>query len=307
MSLVPDAPAVAAAGSILLGSETLAAVVEPAGGRIASLVHTPTATEFLLRTPWAGERWEGTYPAHNSSAEWHRRYAGGWHTLIPHAGDEREVDRVGHPFHGEAAWRQWRVCDSDDSSVRLEVILRTVPLRVERTVRLTADALIVTQTLVNLSGRPVNVTWTEHPAFGPAVSGPDARIRVGDGAFDRELTGTGQHFSTFRSVPAGPGVAEVVNAGSGAFARLRWDADLLPHLHVWQEHESEGGFPWWGTVSALALEPASRVYDAEDAALGPIVVPGSESLTSSFRLEVGVRGWATRHLPARQFVASLKS
>ncbi|MHA7984411.1 hypothetical protein ACX9R5_01280 [Rathayibacter sp. CAU 1779] len=273
---------------LTIGSDALAVRVDPLGARIGSIVDRRTSTEFLLVTPWADEVWDPVPLSQGSSVEWHRRYPGGWHTLVPHSGDERTVGGMEHPFHGEASWRTWRLVDADPSSCTHEVVLRTVPLRVRRSVRIDGGTVRVTQTVTNLSPEAVSFTWTEHPALGPAVVGPRSRVTVcGEDVgvqFPRDEGGVGG----FRSIHvAGAGDAEVTDPDTGAFARLTWDVALLPHLHVWQEHHATDGFPWWRTVNTIALEPASRPYWPEDDRLGPVVVDGGGRVTGEFALEVG--------------------
>ncbi|MFE5338624.1 hypothetical protein ACFQ80_00260 [Isoptericola sp. NPDC056578] len=265
--------------------------VDPTGARVASLVHTPTGTELLLRLPWEDEDWSGAFPSASSNEEWHRRYAGGWHTLVPHAGDARTVDGVQHPFHGEAAWRRWRVLAHDAGSCTLEVVLRTVPLTVRRTVRATAAGLEVEQRVANHAPRPVAFTWTEHPAFGGALAGPGSTVTLGGDPVEAAFPRDGEPSGGFQSLRAkGRGDVELRNDAAGVAVVLRFDPDLFPHVHVWQEHRATAGFPWWGAVDAVALEPACRPYDPDDDALGPLVLAGGAELAARFEIAATVRG-----------------
>ena len=264
-------------------------VVDRTGARIASLEHVATGTEVLLRLPWEDEDWTTAYPSASSNEEWHRRYAGGWHSLVPHAGDQRAVDGVEHPFHGEAAWRRWRVLEVDTSSCTLEVVLRTAPLTVRRTVRATPAGVTVDQRVVNHAVRPTAFTWTEHPTFGGALAGAGSTITLGGDPIDAAFPGGDGPRGGFQSVRAkGRGDVELRNDDSGTAVTLRWDPELFPYLHVWQEHGGTTGFPWWGSVDAVALEPACRPYDPDET-LGPLVLGGGEELAARFELEATVR------------------
>ncbi|MGN6126691.1 MAG: hypothetical protein ACTHON_09010 [Humibacter sp.] len=286
-----QAPADAlATDTISISSAALDVAVESLGARISSVVDRRTGTEFLLSTPWADETWEPVALADGTSVEWHRRYPGGWHTLVPHAGDERTVDGIEHPFHGEASWRTWSLMHSDDGACTQQVVLRTVPLRVIRRVSIEESTVRVEQRVENLSPEPVGFTWTEHPALGPAVVGPRATVTTSDAVLDVSFPQGDEGVSGFRTVSVGePGEVTITEPDSGAFAVLRWDARLLPFLHVWQEHSATEGFPWWRSISAIALEPASRDYWPDGDELGPIVVPGCGAVEGVFELTVGVR------------------
>ncbi|GAA1672868.1 hypothetical protein GCM10009830_18870 [Glycomyces endophyticus] len=257
--------------------------VDPLGARIASVAHAPTGTEYLLTTPWADEDWGGAFPFTGSNEEWHRRYAGGWHTLVPHAGDARTLDQVAHPFHGEAAWRRWRVTGADADSCELEAVLRTAPLTVRRTVRATGSGVHVRQTVANHSAAETAFTWVEHPAFGPALIGPGTTVAIGGDPVDARFPA--EPHSDFQVLRAkGRGTASVANADKGTAAVLTWDPDVFPFLFVWQEHRASTGYPWWGTTDAVALEPACRPYESDGGPLGPLTLAGGASLTAEFEL-----------------------
>ncbi|PRY57351.1 hypothetical protein [Glycomyces artemisiae] len=258
--------------------------VDPVGARIASIRHAPTGTEFLLTTPWNAEDWSGTYQSSGSNEEWHRRYPGGWHTLVPHAGDARTLDGVSHPFHGEAAWRRWRPAGTEaDSSCTYEAVLRTAPLAVRRRVRATGTGVAVTQTVTNYSGRETAFTWVEHPAFGPALTGPEAEVTIGGDAVDVRFPAAGEGRSGFQELRTkGRGTAAIRN-GRNAVA-LTWDPDLFPFLYVWQEHRGTAGYPWWGAADTIALEPAARPYDHGGGPLGPLRLAAGASLAAEFEL-----------------------
>jgi hypothetical protein len=282
----------AARGRLRLASPdgAFTAAVDPVGARVASIVHAATGTEFLLRTPWGDEDWSGAHPLSGSDQEWHRRYAGGWHTLVPHAGDARAVDGVEHPFHGEAAWRRWRAVEASASSCTFEVVLRTAPLTVRRRVEATGTGLAVRQTVANHSGRETAFSWTEHPAFGSALIGPDTTVRIGDDPVAAVFPPGGGSHAGFQTVRAkGRGTAAIANPAKGTGAVLRWDPELLPYLYVWQEHRKTPGFPWWGVADTVALEPASRPYESDGGPLGPLgplVLAGAAALTAAFELDL---------------------
>ncbi|THV29487.1 hypothetical protein [Glycomyces paridis] len=270
-------------------SGSYTATVDPVGARIASIVHRPTGTEFLLRTPWQDEDWGGAYPSTRSNEEWHRRYPGGWHTLVPHAGDARTLDGVEHPFHGEAAWRRWRTVEHTTDSCTLEIALRTVPLTVRRSVTATATGLEVAQRATNHSGSATAFGWCEHPAFGPALIGPDTTVRLGDDPLPVRFPAAGASGSGFLDVPTkSRSSATIRNPANGTEATLHFDPDLFSHLHVWQEHRATPGFPWWGAVDTVALEPASDPYESDGGPLGSLALPGHGSLAATFTLDLSI-------------------
>lgn len=275
---------------VVLRSATTQAVIAAAGAATLSLTDRVSGVEFLMRTPWADEDWSDDHPSPSSSSSvsWHRRYPGGWHTLLPHAGEERELDGIAHPFHGEAAWRRWRIEEFGPSGCTLALVLRTVPLAISRSFEVGDETLTVVQTVRNYARHPVQITWTEHPTFGEALVSPATTVELDGRRLELDLPAAGESAGGFRTERSGArGTATIRNPATGARARLDWDPVLFPYAHVWQEHRTPG-FPWWGTVSCIAIEPASREYWPEDESLGPVTVDGGRELTTRLTLRVGV-------------------
>jgi hypothetical protein len=263
----------------------LTADVDPRGARLATLVHSDSGHDALLHTAWEHEDWSGAFPATDSSAEWHRRYQGGWHVLAPHVGAARVVAGVEHPYHGEAAWRPWRVTEVTETSCALEVVLRTVPLRLRREIVLTDDAVLVTQRFANLSSSAVSFSWTEHPAFGDALIDETSEVTVGGVPVDVRFPREGEGHSAFSTFDAtGDGQLAIRNPRTRLEAVVEWDTVLLPYACAWQEHNATQGFPWWGTTNTIGLEPSSRHYHDVPPELGPLTVEPHGTLSSKLKL-----------------------
>ncbi len=266
-------------GRVVIASGILRAEIDPEGARIASLTHLPTGREVLATTPWADDP-RDAFTLPDSSGEWHRRYPGGWHVLLPRAGDPPAGVEPRQPFHGEAAWRTWEL-SAEESSCRARVSLRTVPLDIERTATLVDDELRLDTVVRNASATLVRVGWAEHPAFaGDLFDGPSA-VRSGE----RDI-----------AVPAAPSAGFDDISGAAGSLRisgklrldLTWDPSLFPRLFVWRERRGSTGFPWWGAVDAVGLEPSSDPYAHPHDALGSIDVAPGETVRS--RVVLRVRG-----------------
>jgi hypothetical protein len=289
---VTQFPATSDAPNTTLGSYTrltapggqLTADVDPRGARLATLVHRDSGQDAFLHTQWENEDWDGAFPATDSSAEWHRRYQGGWHVLAPHVGAARELDGIEHPYHGEAAWRPWRMTAVTESSCTLEVVLRTVPLALRREFVLTDDAILVTQHFINLSSSAVSFSWTEHPAIGDALIDETSEVSVGGHRVDVRFPRQGEGLSAFATFDAtGDGQFAIRNPRTRLEAVVEWDTELMPYATAWQEHNASQGFPWWGTTNTIGMEPASRHYHDVPAELGPLTVEPRSTLSSSLK------------------------
>ncbi len=267
------------ADRVVIASGILRAEIDPEGARIASLTHLPTGRQILATTPWADEP-RDSFALPDSSGQWHRRYPGGWHVLLPRAGDPPAEVEPPQPFHGEAAWRTWTLA-GDRSSCRARVTLRTVPLEIDRTAALIDDELRLDTTVRNASATPVRIGWAEHPAFaGDLFDGPST---VGTG--EREIPVAAAPSAGFDDVSGAAGSLRI----SGELRLdLTWDPHLFPRLFVWRERRGSTGFPWWGAVDAVGLEPSSDPYAHPLDALGSIEIAPGETVRS--RVVLRVRG-----------------
>lgn len=259
---------------VVAAAHGIRVVVTEAGGAISSI--RAHGVELLARTPWADEGLGGDGDAWrmpSSSAEWHRRYPGGWHLLTPAAGDPSPSAAVEQPFHGEAAWRSWGVRAEGDAAIVAEVLLRTAPLRVTRTITLSEGRVVVDTVLRNESGTDQSIVWVEHPALAGSLF-DDAEVEVGDGGGERvavEIVPVPG--SRFDEWAAPSGRVSIRSRSAGIDLTMTWDAGLLPVLYVWQERHGSEGFPWWGAVDAVGLEPASDPYGTATLGSGSVTVP----------------------------------
>ena len=262
---------------VIVTAHGIRVAVTRAGGAISSLI--AHGVELLARTPWADEGLGGDDDAWrmpSSSAEWHRRYPGGWHLLTPAAGDPSPAAAVEQPFHGEAAWRSWRVSAVGEAAIVAEVLLRTTPIRVTRTVSLSEGHVTVDTVLRNESDGDQHVVWVEHPALAGRLF-DDAEVTLGDHSEEHGervtvgiVTAPG---SRFDDLDAASGRVSIASRSAGIDLTMTWDAALLPRLYVWQERRGSEGFPWWGAVDAVGLEPASDPYGTATLGSGSVTVP----------------------------------
>ncbi|SDO42442.1 Galactose mutarotase [Microbacterium sp. ru370.1] len=262
---------------VSLQAGDLRAEVDAEGARIARLTHVPTGREILATTPWADEG-RDAFSIADSSGEWHRRYPGGWHVLLPRAGDAPAGVSPPQPFHGEAAWRTWTL-SSEGSSCRARVRLRTVPLDLDRVVTLDESGLRVATAVHNHSTETVRIGWAEHPAFAGDLF-DDATTSTGGGV----LSVAPAPSAGFDDVSAAAGSLTV--AGPDLALELAWDARLFPRLFVWRERRGSSGFPWWRQVDAVGLEPSSDPYAQPGDALGSVVVAPGATVRSAVTLRV---------------------
>ncbi|RUR03508.1 hypothetical protein [Labedella endophytica] len=260
------------------------AVVRLRGAHISSFVVVldEGPREALMVAPWAPADGQALLPG--SSTEWHRTYSGGWHPLIPRPLGPAEVDGIDQPYHGEAAWIDWRLSARSRRRCELTVALRTVPLRITRRVELTAGcrgARLALRTVVSNYGvDPALFGWGEHPTLSAGLF--DGGV-VTVGSESRAVTDAGgKDFFV-----AETGVRDARVTGSRTSAHLTWRGASSSHVYVWQERGATRGFPWYGRADALAIEPASQAPDLERTALGPLRLGPGESMEATMSLRIG--------------------
>lgn len=198
-------------------------------------------------------------------------YSGGWQLVVPNGGEPSVYRGAVLGQHAEAsslAWETSILADSDDEVVvACSVDLVRMPLTIERRFRLRAEAklLEVTETVSNTSDVDLDIMWGEHLAFGPAIlaGGVSVELSASASVIAGEGEGAPPDLSaidatvpvsaiTYYRVPDG---RYVLRRARGGTLRVAWDAAVQPFLWVWREFAHASGYPFWGSHTALGLEP----------------------------------------------------
>jgi hypothetical protein len=222
-------------------------------------------------------------------------YAGGWQEIVPNGGPASAHRGAAYGQHGEVSLLPWSsevIADRPDkvTAVCRVQALRT-PLALERRMTLEADraALFLTESLTNTSLEPIDAMWGHHVVFGrpflegggriqtsarrivahPQLSDVPRRLEPGSEADWPRAEGVDGQLVDLSVVPP-PGISRVnemayltdfagpawyaITASGHGFG-MRWDGDLFRFLWLWQEFNATTGYPWWGELYAVALEP----------------------------------------------------
>lgn len=275
---------------ITLGDETIEIVVDPAhGADVLTLRHRASGVDVLFSTPWrthadgvvAGTRSPTTT---DPIAGYVERYRGGWNTLCPNAGEPRTVHGAPVGFHGEVVKAQWDVVQSTADSVQLRLTLFSVPVVINREIRVEDGGVVIADELSNLSDVPLDIDYVSHPAFGGRFIEGDVRIDTNARAFNADPATKGGPIDAgttiawpgatagvdLRDLPDEPRAlfgwlsefdgrpwAMVTNRDLGLAARVTWDGTHLPYAWFWQELSGTEDFPWYRRARVVAVEPAS--------------------------------------------------
>lgn len=160
--------------TVVLENECLRAIVlADKGADVASLVHKPSDTEFLWRSPW-GVRDPRTYvpTTGDGAAVWHDYYEGGWQTVLPNAGFSAANEGGPLGIHGEANLLPWDATVVDEGPeralVRFRARLARSPLTIVKEIGLDAggSTLWVQDTITNTSTERYQLSFGHHIAIG---------------------------------------------------------------------------------------------------------------------------------------------
>ncbi|HEX9372730.1 MAG TPA: DUF4432 family protein [Roseiflexaceae bacterium] len=271
------------------------------GADIFEFLHKPSDTEFMLHTP-QGIRAPAVQSAASAWGSFLDYYEGGWQEILPNGGPASTYKQIEFGLHGEISTIPWQYRVDRDSPAEVQVTLEVRPFRTpfhltrRMTLRSGEPVFAIDEQLVNEGGEPMRLMWGHHPALGAPFLGEACRVDLpGDdliletfagGAGTRLMHG-GRHRWPVASEGAGaavdfsrpdpPGAGHedlgyVVNLPEGWYAitnqeravgfAMAWSIDVFPYLWVWRQFNVSAGYPWYGRVYTMALEPWSSYPSA---------------------------------------------
>lgn len=287
---------------VVLTDDVLEAVIDPGQGcDFVSIRHLRTGTEVLFSTPWrehadAVREGRAAQVSYDPVGGYIERYRGGWNTLFPSAGPPKTVHGAPLGFHGESVLATWQVLETAPRELRLRHTLVSVPVTIERQIRLEGGSIRITDDLVNTSTVDLEVDLVSHPAFGGAFLDGRCTVATNAGRFhvDPETEGgvgaagsvhtwpivsTADGSTDLTDVPAsgesrmafgwlsefaGAPWAAIANHDLGFEVRIDWDATHQPYAWFWQELNWGTGYPWHRRARAFAIEPSSTPTSGPD-------------------------------------------
>lgn len=158
------------------------------GADIYQLVHKPTDTDFMWRSPWGVRDPSKFLPTTGApSGVWLDVYEGGWQTVFPAGGFPATYAGADLGLHAEANTMPWDCAIVEDSPERagLRCWVRTarMPIFFEKTLTLRrgSPVLEIEQALTNEGEEQVHCVWGEHIALGPPFLSEDCVIDLPGG------------------------------------------------------------------------------------------------------------------------------
>lgn len=282
--------------TVVIENEVLrATVLADKGADVCSLVHKPTDTEYLWRSP-AGIRAaaESVPSTGGDRALWLDSYEGGWQSVFPNGGDPSDLSGAPLGLHGESSTLPWDVSlleeGPDRAVVRFTVELARTPIRAQRNLSVIAGSptLAVDETITNRGSVPLPISYGQHITLGspflsetclidlpggvvrshPVRWSPDNRLKPGtERPWPWAQLADGSPVDLRRIPPPGAGWEDQVyidEVPDGWYAVTNLDLGVglavrYPHnlyRHLWYWQVFSGGrYPWWGRAYTVGLEP----------------------------------------------------
>jgi galactose mutarotase-like enzyme len=256
-------------------------------------------------------------------------FPGGWQEVFPNAGPATVMEGAALGQHGEVALQPWDVAVRQDTEelVEVEFTVETTrtPFRLTRNMSLSSGSAVLRmkERVTNLGLQKLPFAWGHHPAFGAPFLGAGCIIEmepclVSQTDYAKDLT---RRFALQESAPSpviqaarggsepmnlvlGPqactqdvllchqlsaGWCAVRNPAQGIAVRLEWDKQTFPYLWMWQVYGGAFGYPYYGRVYTLAIEPFNcpimPLAEAAAKGLVPEIGPGESVETT---IECGI-------------------
>ena len=272
------------------------------GADIFEFLFKPQDTEFMLHTPQGIRRPAVQNTASTAWGSFLDYYEGGWQEILPNGGPPCTYKGVEFGLHGEISTIPWQYHIESDTVELIRVTLEVRPfrtplhLRKSLTLRRGEPVLNIEETLENEGEEAIDLMWGHHPAFGAPFLSPRCRVDLPQGDLLLEVfedgSGTrinvggrhswpivpgcgGSSIDFSRPDPQGAGhedLGYVVNLPEGWYAltnqdtqvgfALWWSLETFPYLWIWRQFNQSAGYPWYGRVYTMALEPWSSYPSA---------------------------------------------
>ena len=193
------------------------------GADMFELVHKPSDTDFMWRTPWSVRNQALWVPSTGwGEGIFHDLYIGGWNTIAPTGGFQQDYMGAEIGQHNETNMMPWDAEIVEDSPERVKVkfsvrAVRT-PFWIEKTVSLESNSPVVTvtDTLINEAEEPAPAQWGQHLALGDPFLTPDCILDFAGGDFIVPESPDGSVLPGSRLMPARTGSWPVAEAPDGS-------------------------------------------------------------------------------------------
>ncbi len=281
----------------VLENDQIRLTVLPGGGHIAEVLLKSVGVNPLWNPPW--ESIEPTTYRRERHSEYGPAIEGGLLSGI--VGHNLCFDFFGPPsdeefaaglyVHGEASFVDWEV-ETSGGVMTARAELPIAEMKLERTLRLAGDVVLVTETAHNLSGVDRPVGWTQHVTLGPPflakgktefhASATSSKViesvfapghdrlelgaefqwpmapKAGGGYSDLRIYPEDDVSGTFTAHLMAPGAEQAFFTAYDPATKIAfgyvWKRSDFPWLGIWEENYSREQPPWRGKTLTRGME-----------------------------------------------------
>ena len=223
------------------------------GSDVIELLHKPSDTDFCWLTHLGLRRREPVF------ADFQSQYEGGWQEILPNIGGEDGGEgMVPLERYGEASLSEWDWSvvqdDPEQIKVRLSYTLRTLPLKVEKAIVMSAmsPGFTMEETVVNEAPARIDFDWGHHITFGTPFLQPGTRVEL-PGPYASCVTPERGGAGGFAALPVDEGRYRLVRP-DGIGAQVSWDRETWPYLWFWRDFGESSAPPYYGLHYNVGLE-----------------------------------------------------
>ena len=269
--------------TILENSEIKLTIRPDLGGRIDQLVDQKTGHEWLWHPPGYDASQTRSLPV---GAPFDEHWSGGWDEMFPNDGEGLFQNR--HLVdHGELWSQAWNVVETTSSSIKMARFCETVPVSVQKTIRLEAAQARIEFQFHNKSDEAIPFLFKHHVAIAiepeDEILLPDCLIepvalgfskivgRAQKTHFPKAFAADGQEVDLRKVLPRSSQSQEFIyssdlakgecgihNQRSGTALIMTFDQVDFPYVWVLQSY---GG---WRDYYVLVMEPCTTIpYDLD--------------------------------------------
>ena len=247
-------------------------------------------------------------------------FPGGWQEVFPNAGPATVYRNAELGQHGEVALLPWDVRIVDDGASRIQVefgveTLRT-PFRLTRAMTLESGSAVLhfDERVINLGEEELSYSWGHHPALGAPFLEPGCTLELppcevtqsayAEGLKRRFAIGHPGTFPYLETLTGGLDRVDVVqakecrtedvllftgfdkgwcavrNPRQKLSVEMRWPQPVFPYVWSWQVYGGSWGYPYYGRLYTLAVEPFNcpivPLAEAAEKKLVPALAAGAE-------------------------------
>lgn len=287
---------------IMENSKIRITIILDAGGRIVELLHKPTDTDFMWRTPIGLSSLNKRHVQYTDP--FHGTYAGGWFEAFPNVGLDCTYKNAPLDSYDELVYLPWEYEVKKDSAeeiqIRMFVKLLKTPFFVEKTLTLKSNdsTLYISEKVTNTGNETMDYQWGHHPNIGMPfldehciieLEGADMNIHAAleksrliqgySGKWPVAEGKNGEKVDLREIPPAIAGVNDlvwlsnlkgneitIVNNKKNLSFTMEWDPEMFTNCLLWIVANGDPGFPRYNNTYVLCILPStSDIHTLEKA------------------------------------------